>query len=173
MEKCDRNEQLAEAILAFDTLYTTNHIQMLKLISSYLDAKSRHQLAMLIKWQELLYTLSFNSHYLSFTENFPPKKEFDFTELISLISPYCSEQELHFLLKFSQIQEMMKNYQDIAQYMPMITELMSAFGKEQNPFAQTTSAGDSPAMVDLLKGMLSEEQRDLFSLFMEGGFHES
>ena len=62
MEKCSDNGQLAEAIIAFDTLYTTNHMQMLKLLSPYLDMENQHRLAIYIKWQELQYTLNFMSN---------------------------------------------------------------------------------------------------------------
>lgn len=172
MEKCDQSGQLAEAIAAFDTLYTTNHMQMLKLLSPYLDIESRHKLAMFIKWQELLYTMNFSQHYPRMGAKYSRKKEPDISSLISLLSPYCSEREKNMLLQFSQIQGMMKTYQDIAQYLPMLQELMGSFSPEQVPFGGAGSPSDSGAMIDMLKGMLSEEQQGLFSMFMEGGIHD-
>lgn len=179
MEKCDKAGQLAEAIVAFDTLYTTNHMQMLKLLSPYLDLESRHKLAIFIKWQELLYTMNITHHYPSSyrRKDYPGKKELDMAVLLPLLSPYCSEQEKSMLSQFSQMQSMMNTYRDMAQYMPMLQELMGSFSSSEGmPFGGFTPAGDansgSAAMMDMLKNMLSPEQQGLFSLFMEGGLHE-
>ena len=168
MEKCDQAGQLAEAIVAFDTLYTTNHMQMLKLLSPYLDVESRHKLAMFIKWQELIYTMNFMHHYSCSGGNCPGKKEPDISSLIPLLSPYCSEREKSMLTQFSQMQGMMNTYKDMAQYLPLIQEMMGNFSAEQPPFG-SGSGGGSGAMMDMLKTMLSPEQQDLFSMFMEGG----
>lgn len=50
-------EKGREAITAFDTLMTTNHIQMLKVLLSYLPPKQQNTLAVYIKFSELQYTL--------------------------------------------------------------------------------------------------------------------
>ena len=58
MENCsDEKEEKTEAILAFDTLYTTNHMKILKLLIPYLKTETQKKLAVYIKWQELLFTL--------------------------------------------------------------------------------------------------------------------
>ncbi|MCI6811738.1 MAG: hypothetical protein MSS92_10640 [Lachnospiraceae bacterium] len=177
MEKCDQPGQLAEAIIAFDTLYTTNHMQMLKLLFPYLDIESRHKLAMFIKWQELLYTMNFTRQYsgLCRKTNYPGKKELDISALLPLLSPYCSEQEKNMLSQFSQMQNMMQTYKDMAQYLPMIQEIMGAFSVgENNSCGEGSShSGNGGAginsMMDMLKNVMTPEQQNMFSLFMEGG----
>lgn len=53
----DKNK--SDKVLAFDTLYTSNHIQMLKIFLPYLDSNLQKYLAIYIKYSELQYTLSF------------------------------------------------------------------------------------------------------------------
>ncbi len=177
MEKCSDNRQLAEAIIAFDTLYTTNHMQMLKLLFPYLDMENQHKLAVYIKWQELQYTLNFIGGYANPCRktNSYGKKELDISTLLPLLSPYCSETEKALLSQFGQMQSMMHTYQDMLQYLPMIQEMMAAFtppgdGSHSGmpPFGGNNPQGDN-GMMDMLKNMLTPEQQSMFSLFMEGG----
>lgn len=177
MEKCSDNGQLAEAIIAFDTLYTTNHMQMLKLLSPYLDMENQHRLAIYIKWQELQYTLNFMSNRTDSCHKVRKygKKELDISTLIPTLSPYCSEREKALLSQFGQMQSMMHTYQDMLQYLPMIQEMMAAFtppGDGSHPGIQFPG-GENPqgsnGMMDMLKNMLTPEQQSMLSLFMEGG----
>jgi len=65
MEKCSENiEENVEAILAFDMLYTTNHMKILKLLIPYLESEHQKKLAVFIKWQELMFTLNFLNNIL-------------------------------------------------------------------------------------------------------------
>ena len=47
----DSNEY--NKVIAFDTLFTTNHIQMLKVMLPYMDNKAQKSLAVYIKFMEL------------------------------------------------------------------------------------------------------------------------
>ena len=59
----DNNECVTDAILAFDTLYTTNHMKILKILLPYLESEHQKKLAIFIKWQELIFTLNFFKQY--------------------------------------------------------------------------------------------------------------
>lgn len=50
-----------EAVIAFDTLYTQNHIQILKILLPYFDPYGQNHLAVWIKYLELRYTLEYVS----------------------------------------------------------------------------------------------------------------
>lgn len=58
-----------EAVIAFDTLYTQNHIQILKILLPYFDPYGQNHLAVWIKYLELRYTLEYVSRHPS-----PPYK---------------------------------------------------------------------------------------------------
>ena len=53
-----------EAVIAFDTLYTQNHIQILKILLPYFDPYGQNHLAVWIKYLELRYTLEYVSRPL-------------------------------------------------------------------------------------------------------------
>ena len=175
MEKCsENNECVTDAILAFDTLYTTNHMKILKLLLPYLEAKHQKKLAIFIKWQELIYTLNFLKQYSAslYSSDFSQKKKLDLNVLLPLLIPYCSESEKNILSQFSGIQNMMHMMEEMQQYMPVIQQLMSSmsggntdinglFGNIESN--DTSSAGN---VMDILKNMMSEEQLNMFSMFM-------
>ena len=79
MEKCsETTEDMTQAILAFDTLYTTNHMKILKLLLPYLEQEHQKKLAVFIKWQELLFTLNFFKQYSAslYSSDFKRSKKF-------------------------------------------------------------------------------------------------
>lgn len=84
-----------EAVIAFDTLYTQNHIQILKILLPYFDPYGQSHLAVWIKYLELRYTLEYVSRHPS-----PPYKNQtsgtsspDFAVLFEQIKNFCSPQE--------------------------------------------------------------------------------
>lgn len=155
-----------DKIAAFDTLYTNNHIQMLKILFPNVQKEFRHRLAVYIKYLELQYTISlresspFSLNFCS-GEDSPP---FDFGTLCDELSPFCSEKERSYLTQFKNMQNMIKQYKEIEAAMAMMKELFpegmagpdSTGSENSNPF------GFSP---DMLMQLLSPEQQTLFSMF--------
>ena len=170
MEKCfEKNEDQTEAILAFDTLYTTNHMKILKLLLPYLDAEYQKKLAIFIKWQELLFTLNFFKQYSAslYSPDFKKKEKLDLNVLLPLLTPYCNETEKIIISQFSKMQNMMHMMEEMQQYMPMIQQLMSSMSGDENSFSGMGGFNDNN-MMEMLKNMMSEEQQAMFSMFMDG-----
>lgn len=168
MEKCsENNECVTDAILAFDTLYTTNHMKMLKLLLPYLETEHQKKLAVFIKWQELIFTLNFFKKYSAslYQSDFTKKKTFDLSVLIPLLTPYCSPAEKATLSGFAQMQNMLHMMEEMQQYMPLIQQFMSSMSGEENSFGNMNDLGNNH-MMDVLKNMMSEEQQAMFSMFM-------
>lgn len=166
MEKCSgNNECVTDAILAFDTLYTTNHMKILKLLLPYLEAEHQKKLAIFIKWQELIFTLNFFKKYSAslYHSDFTKKEKLDLSVLLPLLTPYCSPSEKAALSGFAQMQNMLHMMEEMQQYMPLIQQFMSSMSGEENVFG---NMGESN-MMDMLKNMMSEEQQAMFSMFME------
>lgn len=169
MEKCsENNEDITRAILAFDTLYTTNHMKILKLLLPYLDPEHQKQLAIFIKWQELIFTMNFFKQYSAslYNSDFKKKKELNLNVLLPLLTPYCNESEKAILSQFSQMQNMMHMMEEMQQYMPMVQQFMSSMSGENNIGGMFNSNDNN--MMDMLKNMMSEEQQAMFSMFMDG-----
>ena len=167
MEKCtETKEDMTEAILAFDTLYTTNHLKILKLLLPYLEQEHQKKLAIFIKWQELIYTLNFFKQYSAslYSSDFKKHKKLDLNALLPFLMPYCNESEKNIISQFSQMQNMMHTMENVQQYLPMIQQFMSAMSPENN--SDGMSGSDNSNMMDMLKNMMSEEQQTMFSMFM-------
>lgn len=165
MEKyCTQSESSnVEAISAFDTLFTTNHMKILKILFPYLDSEFQKMLAIYIKWQEFIYTLSIQKDFqsLSCSCNRQAGKG-DFSSLLPTLLPYCSLKEQEQLSVFSNIHNTMNTFLQIKDYLPMIQTLFSQMqGNEK-------SSADNNVM-DMFKNMMNDEQLSLLSMFMNGG----
>ena len=173
MEKCSENlEENTEAILAFDTLYTTNHMKILKLLIPYLETEYQKKLAVFIKLQELMFTLNFFRQYSAslYSPDFKQGKKMDLNTLIPLLIPYCNEAEKNIISQFSQIQNMMNMMEQMQVYMPMIQQLISSMsGDDTNPDSMNQNGLDLGGnnLMDMLKNMMSEEQQAMFTMFMD------
>lgn len=171
MEKCsENNECVTDAILAFDTLYTTNHMKILKLLLPYLELEHQKKMAVFIKWQELMFTMNFFKKYSAslYQNDFVKKKPLDLNVLLPLLTPYCNTSEKATLSGLAQMQNMMHMMEEMQQYMPMIQQFMSSMSGEENSFGNMGEFGNDN-MMNMLKNMMSEEQQAMFSMFMEGG----
>lgn len=173
MEKCsENNEEMTEAILAFDMLYTTNHMKILKLLIPYLESENQKKLAIFIKWQELMYTLNFFKQYSAslYSPDFKQNKKLDLNTLIPLLTPYCNESEKNFISQFSQMQNLINMVEQVQVYMPMIQQFMSSMSGDGNDTSGMNLGGfdlSGNNMMDILKSMMSEEQQSMFSMFMD------
>ena len=158
-------EDMTEAILAFDTLYTTNHMKILKLLLPYLEQDHQKKLAIFIKWQELIFTLNFFKQYSAslYSPDFKQRKKLDLNTLLPLLMPYCSETEKNIISQFSQMQNMMHTMENIQQYMPMFQQFMTSMSGDGDLDGMFQSDNN---MMDMLKNLMSEEQQAMFSMFM-------
>ncbi|MCM1325629.1 MAG: hypothetical protein NC094_00830 [Bacteroidales bacterium] len=138
-------EKELDKVAAFDTLFTTNRIQMYKVLLSYLPPSFQRNLAVYIKLSELHYTLSFfNRHPRAslcspalgaFSPNgqrssFPIMGQgFSFTDnerfsrLFDDISPYLSQREQNRLAQMKNMMQSMKNMQEMMEMMEMMKSL--------------------------------------------------
>lgn len=186
----EKNEH--EEIIAFDTLYTTNHIAMLKIVMPYFDHPLQPYLAVYIKFLELQYALSFSrSHPHELYGCSVKKKKFDAGKICSDILPLCTEQEKQMIEQIAGLFRSMEMYQEMSQMMNMMKDIMpSNMSSEMSPemfsnlfsgsspdLSSILSAGQSNGqdngMMDMLMGMLSPEQKNLFEMFGGNNTHES
>ncbi|MBR1930963.1 MAG: hypothetical protein IJ833_05745 [Lachnospiraceae bacterium] len=115
-----------DKILSFDTLYTNNHIQMLKILSSYLSPGTRKQIAVYIKFLEFQYALSLTRPFASSSEQFSSEKTFNIAGLCEELLPFCGIKEQEIL---QNIQNFYKNFENMQEMMQMV-EMMQEFMPE-------------------------------------------
>ncbi len=159
---------------AFDTLFTTNHIRILKAILPYMDNQMQKHMAVYIKFWELRYTIDFLvQHPYPLCGCTASKKEGDFSKMCIDILPFCNENEKRQIEQFQNIFKSMEMYREFTKTMEMMKDFMpesdmgNLFG---NLFSSNdTSAGaSSPPPADfqnILMNLLSDEQKELFQMF--------
>ncbi len=140
MDNCENQE--IDPVTAFDTLYTSNQLQMLKIVLPYMQDTMQRFIAIYIKLNELMLAFYFSSG------SYPVKRETDMTGMLRYLSPYLSDSEKEMMNQFSSMQENMEQFKQINQMMQMMNEM-----------------GGSPE--DALQGFLSEEQMAMFKMFGE------
>ena len=150
-----------DAVLLFDTLYTTNHIQMLKVLIPYLQEDMRTNIAIYIKFQEFQYTLEYTKkHNVSlYSQSERGLKDLDISKIYNSIKPYCTESEKQMLSKIMSFKNGFEKYQEFAKIMPLL----------ENMSGNKEDSSGNFNMNMILNNFLSEEQVAMFKMFQEGG----
>lgn len=148
----------ADAVLAFDLLYTTNHIQMLKAALPYAPRHIQPILAIFIKYMELAFTISCVNHPLLNQEQSTDTQFLDsdtIAKLLSSLEQYLTEDERK---KLTTIKDMMKNFEQIKE-MQKIMEFI-------HPSETTTDSILSnflPQSEDFTKSSIDDAIAQIFS----------
>ena len=111
---------------AFDTLFTNNRIQILKILAYYMDPHLLKGLAVYIKLSELQYTLAlFHRHPETTLHIAPaaPEAENPAGELCTDLMPLCTETQKESLKQISQMLENMNHFQEMMEMVQSMQEL--------------------------------------------------
>ena len=157
------------AIAAFDTLYTTDHIRILKILLPFVDGSARRDLTVLIKFLELKYTMELlrrtpalsTAEVCGLTSGGPEGGAGNgagIAELFAQIRMFCTPTERAAIEQLAGLQRSMELYERMMGMM----QLFSGTGGE----ADSAASGDAPDPMELLKGMLSPEQQTIFEMFL-------
>ena len=121
-------EKEADKVTAFDALFTTNHIQMCKILTSYLEPPLSSMMAVYIKLAELNYTMSFvNSHpHAAFPGSSPEKP--DMAKICEEVGPYMNPSEQEQLRSVANTMQSFQNIQEMMEMMQMMRELFPEGG---------------------------------------------
>lgn len=136
-----------DPITAFDTLYTSNQMQMLKVILPYMQPQMQQMIAVYIKFNELIIAFRF-SKGTACTCSPSPKKKFDLSALFKDLSPFMSDSEKEIANQFASMQENMEQFKQMSEMMQMMNDM----------------GGSTESM---LQNYLSEEQMAMFKMFQE------
>ncbi len=148
-------DTVQDKVVAFDTLFTTNHIQMLKVLLSYMEPSRQKTIAVYIKFMELQYTISFfNRHPSSALPNFRREETFNASKLCDELLPLCGRAEQE---QLKQMKNMCQSFENMQEMMQMMEMMKSLFPEGDNPFGGDPSA--------LLSGMGGGGGMDMSQLF--------
>ena len=169
-------------VIAFDTLFCTNHIQMLKIMLPYMDNQTQKSLAIYIKFLELNYTLEyFRKHPYPLCGCLEREEAPDLFQMCSELLPYCTESEKAQLEQIKNISRSVEMYKEMSQTMEMMKEFMPDAASFMD-FSPMDSGGKDDAsekegkgqsqggpgnfdMMNMLMNMLTPEQRQMYEMF--------
>ena len=154
-------------ITAFDSLFTTNKIQMLKILLSRLSPSSQGSFAVYIKFLELQYTMQLVRTHPSvklpgqgkpLSLNLLEGDNSDTLELLDELLPFSSPDERR---KIENMKNMLMNISRMKEMMEMLQMM-------QELFPDGFDGGGNPA--DILSGLSGMGDTDMSALFqMLGG----
>lgn len=158
------DEQTSKTITAFDSLFTTNRIQMLKILLPWLAPGQQGGFAVYIKLLELQYTLTFlrrhsdtrllgNGKQLS--ADFFQGDNDDTLKLLDELIPFSSQEDR---TKIENMKNMMANFKRMQEMMDMIKMMQELFPEGMNM--------DNP--MDMFSGMSDSGLSSLFQMFGAG-----
>lgn len=168
-----------DKIIAFDTLFTTNHIQMLKIVMPCLDHPMQKKLAVYIKYLELKYTLDYySSHPFELCSCSVTKEELNIGRLCSELLPFCTAEEKQKLEQIAGLFRSMEMYQEMSKTMELMKDIFpEGFGdmlSSASPLSDNSGnslENSANGMMDMLMNLLSPEQKNIFELF--GGINDT
>lgn len=157
-----------ESVAAFDTLYTNNHIQILKVLLPYFDSKGRKHLAVLIKFMELRYTLEYFSRHAALDAascegRRESGKQPDIVKIFEQIKNFCTPSERAMFDQLANMKKSMEMYEEMMSMMQMFSQLMPE--GEAASADRNFNPSENANPMDMLKGMLSPEQQTMFEMF--------
>lgn len=148
----DGQEQ--DKILAFDTLFTNNRIQKMKIIMPFFDAAWQKKIAIYIKFMELQYTISyFRSNAFS-----PFPQSTDTRRICRELLPYCTPAEKKQMEQMENLLSTMENYREMMEMFSMMQEIFPGGEGGINPDMMSgLFGGDVSQMFDMFRQMQNNE----------------
>lgn len=147
-----------EKIAAFDTLFTNNQIQILKILLTYMKPTQQKSMAVYIKFMELQYTISFfKIHPSSSLPHSGSEGNLNTSRLCDEILPLCSPSEQE---KINNMKKMMQNFENMQEMMQMVQMMKDLFPEGENPFG-----GDPSDILSGMTGMSGMDMSQLFEMF--------
>lgn len=148
-------KETSNKVIAFDTLFTTNRIQILKVLMTYMDASAQKQIAIYIKLSELQYTMDFfNKHPEASISSCQDASDLDAGKLCDEILPLCNLEERNRIL---QMKNMYQSFQQMQEMMEMMQMMKDMFPEGSSPFGQDMS--------DILSAFTQGDNSDAMNLF--------
>lgn len=115
-----------QAVITFDTLYTNNHIQILKVLLPYFDGNSRKKLAVLIKFMELRYTMEYFSRHMALEcagEQDSDSGKPDIVKIFEQIKNFCTPSERAMFDQLANMKKSMEMYEEMMNMMQLFSQL--------------------------------------------------
>lgn len=138
-----------DCIRKFDTKYSTNKIQCLKIISSHVTPNIQNLLAVYIKFLEIRLCLSRLDNHFNLNEIAHCTDQINIPNLISDIMPYLSPSEQEKVSQIRQTLSQIEHYQSLFSTFQMMQDLFGD-GKD-NPFGNLSPDMDMSELSSMME----------------------
>ena len=133
MEKPEKDK-----IIAFDSLYTTNQIQLFKILIPYMAPSLQKNLVIYIKYIEFQYTMPlFQKHPYAAGSSFSSAEKSDTNQLFDEIIPFCDLTQRDKILQIKNMMQSMEQMKEMISMMEMMKDMfpegMGGFGSGGMP----------------------------------------
>ena len=143
-----------DCVKNFDTKYSTNKIQCLKIISTYVTPKIQNLLAVYIKFLEIKFCLKHMDNHINFNDIVRSTEKINISGLIGDIMPYLTTSEQEKVTKIRQTISQIEHYQSLLSTFQMMQDL---FGDgNDNPFSNISKDmdfSDLSSMMELFQNI--------------------
>lgn len=157
------SEREQDKVWAFDTLFTNNHIQKLKILMPYFDRSMQKHLAVYIKFLELQYTMNFFRSYPSADlAPLPRESSMDFSKMCTEMIPYCNPSER---TQMENMQNMFRTYENYKEMMEMVQMMKDMFPEGENPMNSMFGGMDISQMANMSQMPDMSQMMDMFQMF--------
>lgn len=160
--------QSADKVLAFDTIFTNNHIKIMKILLSYLDSPMQKMLAVYIKFLELQYTLTyFEKHTCAYPDcHSASERKLDIGALCSEILPYCAPEERKIIEQIKQILDAVDMYRQFGQTFELMKEMFpDGFPSSEEENGANSPFGNMPFGTEMLSSLFGGENSQILDFF--------
>lgn len=151
-----------DAVQTFDSRYTNNQIQIMKVMLPFLEPAMRRTMTVMIRFLEFQHTLKLVQSQPKYfeTEALP----FSLDTCLDSFKKYCPPQFISMLENFQSMQSAMKMYEEMKGMMDLFGDVTAA---EASPPEGNSapSSGQSPFSGMNLMNLLSPEQMEMFRMF--------
>ncbi len=153
------DDKIMDKVAAFDTLFTNNHINKLKILMSYCNSSMQKNIAVYIKYLELQYTMDIFKKHPNLSLSDDPS--IDHSSLFHEIMPYCTPSEKS---RMENIQQMLRTFEQYKEMMDMVQMMQEMFPEGENPMNGMFSSMD---LSQMFSGMDLSQMFEMFQ--MQGG----
>ena len=150
----------SDKINVFDSLFTTNHIQMLKILLSYIQPPMQGRLAIYVRFLELTYTMRFFTQnpyagwsaaglslFASPAPDAAPISGTAFSGLLDELLPFCDFEDRERLQSLKNTMQNIQNIQETMEMFDMLRDIAPEFFSQNNPDSSAenaSGASDTP-----------------------------
>ena len=157
------SDKITDKVTAFDTLFTTNYIQKLKILIHYFDRSMQKNIAVYIKYLELQYTMNFfRQHPSADISLFPRESSVDCGKLCGEMIPYCNAAQKS---QMENIQNMFHTFENYKEMMEMVQMMQEMFPEGENPMGTMFGGND----FQNAGGMDLSQMFQMFNMFQPQG----